>query len=82
MTGATSYARGMDIERVLQGPHLPVQVDDHPGFVFIWASMHDQERAERWIDSGPGPLERICLSLGTHEYLFLGPDIARPAPRV
>jgi hypothetical protein len=60
---------------------MPIPDDEHPGFLFVWASAEDQDRAEECI-ALPGPLERLCCSLGPHTYLFLGPDILGPAPRV
>lgn len=61
---------------------MPIPDDGHPGFVFVWPSVEDRDRAEEWITGLQGPLERSCLSLGPHSYLFLGPDIVGPAPRV
>lgn len=45
-------------------------------YVFMFAG--DPDRADEWIDAGPGVLDRLCLSLGPHEYLFIGPDVAAP----
>jgi hypothetical protein len=43
---------------------------------FVFLSAHDEARSAEWCSS-PSVLERICLSLGPHEYLRLGPGASQ-----
>lgn len=49
-------------------------------WVFLFANDDDRVRAGAWLDAGPGVLDRLCLSLGPHEFLWVS-AAGHPIPR-